>query len=102
MASIVIAWKALLFSGVAVTAEGSATFIPRIWVIERLTNMKQASRKNMISMSGMISIRAFFGGMGELSFITRPGFQLLEHHLDVGGLCLELETQALDPALKIV
>src|SRR5689334_2297042 len=89
--SMVIAWKSLLFSGVAEEALGSVTFMPRICVIERLTSMKHASRKNMMSISGMISMRAFFGGMGELSFITSLRLQLLHHHFDVGGLGFEVE-----------
>jgi hypothetical protein len=35
----------------------------------RLTIMKLARRKNMTSINGMISIRAFLCGMGELMFI---------------------------------
>jgi hypothetical protein len=36
-----------------------------MWVWLRLTIMKLARRKNMMSISGMISIRACFFGMGD-------------------------------------
>jgi hypothetical protein len=39
-------------------------------IMLKLANMKDASRKNMMSISGMISIRAFFSGQGEPIFIT--------------------------------
>jgi hypothetical protein len=35
----------------------------------KLTIMKLASRKNMMSINGMISIRAFLRGIGELMYI---------------------------------
>jgi hypothetical protein len=35
-------------------------------IIVKLTSMNDASRKNMMSISGMISIRAFLIGTGEL------------------------------------
>jgi hypothetical protein len=38
-----------------------------MWVWLRLTIMKLARRKNMMSMSGMISIRARFFGIGEVT-----------------------------------
>src|SRR5213594_358283 len=42
-------------------------FILSDWsrIMLRLASMKDASRKNMMSMSGMISIRAFLCGHGE-------------------------------------
>jgi hypothetical protein len=36
-----------------------------MWVWLRLTIMKLASRKNMMSIKGMISMRACFFGMGD-------------------------------------
>jgi hypothetical protein len=39
------------------------------WVWLRLTIMKLASRKNMMSISGMISIRALLCGTGEVTLI---------------------------------
>ena len=42
--------------------------MPFIVVWLRLTIMKLASRKNMMSINGMISIRAFLCGMGERDF----------------------------------
>jgi hypothetical protein len=35
-------------------------------IIVKLTNMNEASKKNMMSISGMISIRAFLISTGEL------------------------------------
>jgi hypothetical protein len=35
-------------------------------IIERLTNMNEASKKNIMSINGMISIRAFLIGTGVL------------------------------------
>jgi hypothetical protein len=35
----------------------------------KLTIIKLASKKNMTSISGMISIRAFLWGIGELTYI---------------------------------
>src|SRR5438874_10932958 len=46
-------------------AAGKLTLIPFMWVWLKLTIMKLASRKNMISISGMISMRARFFGIGE-------------------------------------
>src|SRR3954447_25740060 len=56
---------------------GSETFIPFIVVWLRLTIMKLASRKNMMSMSGMISIRACFLGIGDETSMSRS--LLLRH-----------------------
>jgi hypothetical protein len=39
------------------------------FIMLRLAIMKEASRKNMISIRGMISIRAFLWGKGERIFI---------------------------------
>jgi hypothetical protein len=45
-----------------------------MWVWLRLTIMKLARRKNMMSISGMISIRACFLGIGDRIFMIRiPG-----------------------------
>ena len=51
---------------------GRVTFIPFITVWLRLTIMKLASKKNMMSINGMISIRAFLWGMGEPNSIFSP------------------------------
>ncbi len=45
--------------------------MPFMWTWLRLTIMKLASRKNMMSINGMISIRAFLCGMGVPIFIFR-------------------------------
>jgi hypothetical protein len=45
-----------------------------MWVWLRLTIMKLARRKNMMSMSGMISIRALFFGIGEATRIIKTSF----------------------------
>jgi hypothetical protein len=45
-----------------------------MWVWLRLTIMKLARRKNMMSMSGMISIRARFFGIGEATCIIKTFF----------------------------
>src|SRR6266481_607867 len=47
------------------TPEGKFTLMPFICTWLKLTIMKLASRKNMMSISGMISIRARFFGIGE-------------------------------------
>src|SRR2546421_4274407 len=44
--------------------------MPFMWVWLRLTIMKLASRKNMMSINGMISIRACFFGMGDRIFMA--------------------------------
>ncbi len=43
--------------------------MPFMWVWLRLTIMKLARRKNMISINGMISMRAFLCGIGDRIFI---------------------------------
>src|ERR1035441_6388996 len=60
-------------SGVVFTAvgDGRATRMPFMCVWLRLTIMKLASRKNMISINGMISMRARFFGIGEETFIAK-------------------------------
>ena len=50
--------------------EGRFTRMPFMWAWLKLTIMKLASRKNMMSIKGMISIRAFFLGKGEEIFIA--------------------------------
>src|ERR1051325_8890056 len=47
-------------------------FILSDWsrIMLKLANMNEASKKNMMSISGMISIRAFFSGHGEPSRIS--------------------------------
>src|SRR5215469_6260532 len=52
--------------GCALVAVGRFTSIPFILIIVRLTSIKEASKKNMMSIRGMISIRAFLIGTGEL------------------------------------
>ena len=44
---------------------GRLTRMPFMWVWLKLTIMKLARRKNMMSINGMISMRACFFGMGE-------------------------------------
>src|SRR5438876_12431115 len=51
------------------TAAGKFTRIPFMWVWLRLTIIKLASRKNMTSINGMISMRALLCGIGEESLI---------------------------------
>ena len=53
------------------TAAGKLTRIPFMCVWLKLTIMKLASRKNMMSINGMISMRALFCGTGEDSLILR-------------------------------
>src|SRR5947209_20374926 len=48
---------------------GKFTFIPFMWTWLKLTIMKLASKKNMMSINGMISIRALCFGTGELTRI---------------------------------
>ena len=60
---------AMLVSGEAVVAVGRFTFTLFRFTMLKLTSMNAASRKNMMSISGMISIRAFLCGMGEVTFI---------------------------------
>ena len=54
-------WKSRL----AVTASGKLTFTDWRRIMLRLASKNEASRKNIMSMSGMISIRAFLCGNGE-------------------------------------
>src|SRR5437879_7013139 len=54
-------------------ADGNATLIPFMCVWLKLTIMKLARRKNMMSIKGMISIRACFFGMGEATRIKLVG-----------------------------
>jgi hypothetical protein len=42
-----------------------------MWVWLKLTIMKLARRKNMISINGMISMRAFLCGMGDRILMVR-------------------------------
>src|SRR5437588_9932854 len=55
--------------GGGMTAEGRLTRMPFMWVWLRLTIMKLASRKNMMSINGMISMRACFFGIGEATLM---------------------------------
>ena len=52
--------------GWALVAVGNATSIAFMFIIVKLTNIKEASKKNMMSISGMISRRAFLIRTGEL------------------------------------
>src|SRR5436305_1171908 len=61
--------KSLGVLGGGTLAEGNATLIPFMCVWLRLTIMKLANRKNIISINGMISIRACFLGMGDATRI---------------------------------
>ena len=58
-----------LKSRFALDALGSSTCLDSSLIMLRLAIMKDASRKNMISISGMISIRALRCGNGEPIFI---------------------------------
>ncbi len=66
-----------------------------------LTIMKAASRKNMMSISGMISIRPLLCGNGETSFIIRGTLGLglggvnEDFGVGTGGLQLEGELRHL-------
>src|SRR5438046_2391189 len=55
------------------TAAGKLTRIPFMWVWLKLTIIKLASRKNMMSINGMISMRARLCGTGEDSLIAQIG-----------------------------
>src|SRR5216684_1898883 len=55
------------------TAAGKLTRIPFMWVWLKLTIMKLASRKNMMSINGMISMRARLCGIGEATCIKSVG-----------------------------
>ena len=55
--------------GGGATAAGKLTRIPFMWVWLRLTIIKLASRKNMMSINGMISMRARLCGIGEDNLI---------------------------------
>src|SRR3954454_12822813 len=87
---------------------GRLTLMPFMCTWLKLTIMKLASRKNMMSINGMISIRAFLCGIGDARFIgleaqhaTLPrggqfGFPFcscvcFQHHLKVRGRGLQLE-----------
>jgi hypothetical protein len=55
--------------GWAEVAVGKLTSIAFMFIIVRLTNMNEASKKNMMSISGMISMRALLCGTGEVTLI---------------------------------
>src|SRR5215813_4717146 len=55
----------------------------------RLTIIKLASRKNMMSINGMISIRAFLCGMGDA---TRIGDCYIEERVADDGVLLSIAT----------
>ena len=54
----------------AAVAVGKSILIDCSLIIVRLAIMKEASRKNMMSINGMISIRAFLCGRGEPIFMS--------------------------------
>src|SRR6266496_5259061 len=69
-----------LNSRLAIVAVGKSILIVCSRIMLRLASMNEASRKNMISINGMISMRALRCGSGEPIFITpstvhhsRPG-----------------------------
>src|SRR6266508_3109863 len=51
------------------TAAGKLTRMPFMWAWLKLTIIKLASRKNMMSINGMISMRALLCGIGEDNLI---------------------------------
>ena len=61
--------KSGLVLGWAEVAVGKLTSIAFMFIIVRLTNMNEASKKNIMSISGMISIRAFLISTGELLWL---------------------------------
>jgi hypothetical protein len=61
-----------LKSRLAVEAAGNSISIDSNLIMLRLASMKAASRKNMMSIRGMISMRAFLWGTGEPSFMGKP------------------------------
>src|SRR5205085_4385889 len=66
------------------TAAGKLTRIPFMWVWLKLTIIKLASRKNMMSISGIISIRARFFGIGEETriLIRRAGHRKRDRYFN--------------------
>src|SRR2546425_11093381 len=97
-----------LKSLVAIVAVGRSILMDCMRIMVRLAIMNDASRKNMMSISGMISMRAFFSGNGVPIFMAgnsrqagrrRRGSMLLpedlgfkaallgggHHDFDVGG-----------------
>src|SRR5438552_2551908 len=93
-----------LKSRVAVVAVGRSILMDWSLIMLRLAIMNEASRKNMMSISGMISMRAFLWGKGEPIFMgsgllpeqlrfETPLLGRVDHHLDVGGGRLQIELQ---------
>src|SRR5580704_4856839 len=70
-ASMLTIMKSGLLLGLALVAVGRLTSIPFMLIIVKLTSMNAASRKNMMSIRGMISIRARLIGTGELLCLPR-------------------------------
>src|SRR5947207_6333212 len=106
----------------AAVAVGRSILIDCSLIIVRLAIMNEASRKNMMSISGMISMRAFLCGNGEPIFISDqskgiPGVHgasspggfvallaeggrfrptlpgCINHHFNIGGRSFHLELQ---------
>src|ERR1700761_1668372 len=77
----VIEVKSLRSWGALVEATGNFTGTPWFFTMERETIMNVASKKNMMSISGMISIRARRVRRGAGIFITRqaPGSAQDQH-----------------------
>src|ERR1700693_5706605 len=68
-ASMLTIVKSGLLLGCELVAVGRLTSIPFMLIIVKLTSMNEASRKNMMSISGMISIRARLIATGELLWL---------------------------------
>ena len=62
-----------LKSRLAMVAVGRSILMDCRRIMLRLASMKEASRKNMMSIRGMISMRAFLCGSGDPSFIGAGG-----------------------------
>src|ERR1700722_11444749 len=107
-ASMLTIVKSGLLFGCELVAVGRLTSIPFMLIIVRLTSMNAASRKNMMSISGMISIRARLIGTGELLWLMciliRDDVvsitQRVEHQNDVVRGRLELELEPRDSCVE--
>src|SRR2546421_6144266 len=119
-----------LKSRFAIVAVGKSILIDCNLIMLKLAIMNDASRKNMISISGMISMRAFFFGIG-VPILMRSSVQLrfaklnrgcrrlfrrtpefdrveslllrrVDHHFDIGRRRFELELQFVQLAAEKV
>src|ERR1700733_2428566 len=68
-ASMLTMVKSGLLFGWELVAVGRLTSMPFMLIIVKLTSMNEASRKNMMSINGMISIRARLICTGELLWL---------------------------------